>query len=64
MEFVTIDGEDSPRFIFKPYVWAIAKDHYNCITFEKERKNHKEIEIFMKEGYYNGNKRKQIIKVH
>lgn len=62
MEFVTIDGESSPRFIFKPYVWAIAKDHYNCITFEKDRKGHKEIEIFMKEGYYNGNKRKQTIK--
>ena len=62
MDFVTIDGENQPAFIFKPKIWAIAKDHYNCITFEKDRKGYREIEIFMKEGYYNGNKRKQIIK--
>ena len=63
MDLVTIDGEDEPRMIFKPYVWAIVKDHYNCITFESKKKNGTRcIEIFMKEGYYNGNKRKQIIK--
>ena len=55
MDFVTIDGEKQPAFIFKPKIWAIAKDHYNCITFENDRKGYREIEIFMKEGYYNGN---------
>lgn len=64
MEFVTINGEKSPRIMFKPKVWAVVKDHYNCITFEKENNGHKEIEIFMKEGFYNGNKQKQIIKFH
>ena len=46
MDFVTIDGEKQPAFIFKPKIWAIAKDHYNCITFEND----------------SGNKRKQVIK--
>lgn len=62
MDFVTIDGEKQPAFIFKPKIWAVAKDHYNCVTFEREVNGSRYIEIFIKEGYYNGNKRKQIIK--
>lgn len=62
MDFVTIDGENQPAFIFKPKIWAVAKDHYNCVTFEREVNGSRYIEIFIKEGYYNGNKRKQIIK--
>ena len=62
MDFVTIDGEKQPAFIFKPYIWAVVEDHYNCIAFKREVNGSRQIEIFMKEGYYNGNKRKQIIK--
>lgn len=62
MDIVTIDGEDKPHIIFKPYIWAVVEDHYNCIAFKREINGSRQIEIFMKEGYYNGNKRKQAIK--
>lgn len=62
MEIVTIDGENKPHMIFKPYIWAVVEDHYNCIAFKREISGSRQIEIFIKEGYYNGNKRKQVIK--
>lgn len=62
MDLIEIQGEEKPSIIFKPYIWAVVKDYDCCTTFEREINGVRQIEIFMKEGYYHGNKRKQTLK--
>lgn len=50
MDLVEIEGEDKPKMIFKPYIWAVIKEYSNCVTFERNRK----IKVFMKEEYKYG----------
>ena len=44
MEFVTIEGDDKPKIMYTPYIYATIQDYSNCYVVVKNRNDMKVIE--------------------
>lgn len=61
MEFVTIEGDDKPKIMYTPYIYATIQDYSNCYVVVKNRNNIRVIEKESIEKERNNGKQRKVV---
>lgn len=62
MEFVTIEGDNKPKIMYTPYIYATIQDYSNCYVVVKNRNDMKVIEKKSIEKERNNGKQRTMVR--